>query len=392
MSATPLRLLLVEDNAGDTRLIREMLLEAHPAAYDLVTCGSIAEAAAPLAASPDAVLLDLSLPDGQGLETLEHVKALAGDTPIVVLTGFGDDGTALRAVQEGAQDYLVKGEFGARSLIRSVRYAVERSRAERADRERRSLENALGAMNHLLGVLGHELRTPLASLRLLSEYMLADHATAITEWDGFLHSINGEVLRMTDLVNNLLEAARLDSGVSQWNWGTVQLSTVCRDALDLLRPVAAGGEAALVADIEPTHLSFGGDADALRRLIVNLVNNALKHTPSGRVTVTARPAQRDGGCWVRLSVQDTGAGIPENVMQRLGDAFATNRGIADSGSTSGTGLGLAICKGIAAAHGGSMTVASEPGLGTTFTVMLRTDLPGPAPVPADLKIIREAAA
>lgn len=392
MSEKALRLLLVEDNAGDARLIREMLAEADPAGYELVTCGTIGGAEALLAAGPDAVLLDLALPDGQGLETLECVKACAGDTPIVVLTGLGDDGTALRAVQEGAQDYLVKGEFDARTLIRSVRYAIERNRAERADRERRSLEGALGAMNHLLGILGHELRTPLTSLRLLSEYLLSDPAVAAAEWECHMQSINGEVLRMTDLVNNLLEAARLDSGVSQWNWGTVALPAVCREALELLRPLAAGGAVTLESDIEPAGLSFGGDPDAVRRLIVNLVSNALKHTQSGRIVVMARPAQRDSGRWLRLSVQDTGAGISAEAAHRLGVAFATNRGVVGMGRSSGTGLGLAICKGIAAAHGGSLSVASEPGRGTTFTVMLRTDLARPAPVPADLKIMREAAA
>lgn len=393
MSAGALRILLVEDNPGDARLIREMLAEADLVHCELVHADSVTEAVAALASGPvDAVLLDLSLPDAQGLDTLERVRTDASETPIVVLTGLGDDGVALRAVREGAQDYLVKGEFGERALVRSLRYAIERSRTERAERERRGLEAALNAMERMLGILGHELRTPLTSLRLLSEHLLTDATTVGDQYQNFLRSINGEVLRMTDMVNNLLEAARLDSGVSQWNWSLVEPARVCAEATELLRPLVNGEKLTLGVDVEPATLTFNGDPDAIRRLIVNLVNNAIKHTPEGRIDVAVRELWSDGERWAHLTVRDTGSGIPDEILGKLGDAFAINSGVAGSSASGGTGLGLAICKGIAAAHGGLITVSSIKGQGSTLTVLLRADLEAPAPVPDDLRIIREAAA
>jgi signal transduction histidine kinase len=389
MSHQGLHLLLVEDNEGDALLIREMFSDLHGTDCKLAHARTIGEAERTLAGdAPDAVLLDLSLPDGRGLGTLERIRRAAGKIPVIVLTGLGDDSTALRAVQEGAQDYLVKGEFDGRVLLRSVRYAIERNRAERIEQERRGLESALSAMDHLLGVLGHELRTPLTALRLMSEYMLSDQAIAVAQWDRFLGSINGEVLRMTDMVNNLLEAARLDSGVSQWRWGTVEAAKVCGEALSLLRPLLNDAPVELRSIVEPENLVFSGDPDAIRRLLVNLVSNGIKHTRKGSIEV----ALRSRSAQIVVTVTDTGTGIPEDVARRLGTAFAINSGIAGSSTSGGTGLGLAICKGIAAVHGGVISVSSKVGVGAVFTVTLRGDLEGPAAIPENLKIIREAAA
>ena len=234
-------------------------------------------------------------------------------------------------------------------------------------------------------------RTPLTSLRLLSEYMLSDQSKAMSHWEQHLTSINGEVMRLTAMVNNLLEAARLDSGVSQWNWGQVDLTTVCADVIGLLRPLIDPTRQSLSADGVPQGTTFKGDADAVRRLLVNLANNAIKHTRSGAIEIAAEQFAAPGAGMLRVTVRDNGAGMSEDVLARLGTAFALNSGVAGSSQTGGTGLGLAICKGIAAAHGGLVSVSSERGRGTTFIVTLRTDLDEPAQVPAELKILREAA-
>lgn len=388
-----LKLVLVEDNPGDVRLIREFVAQVCDVAVDIAVAGSIQDATDVLSkAAVDAVLLDLSLPDSKGLQSLKQIKAAAIDTPVVVLTGLGDDALALRAVHEGAQDYLLKGDFDGRSLLRSVRYAIERSRAERTDRERRALESALNAMDRLLAVVGHELRTPLASLRLLSEYMLTDQHTAMKQWEEHLTAINSEVVKMTHMVNNLLEAARLDSGISQWNWGTVRLFDIATEVLLLLRPLIDSDRLTMSCENIPKDLCFHGDSDAIRRLLVNLVSNAAKHTRRGRIDVTAE-CYPSGGCrWIRVHIKDNGAGMSEDVLARLGDAFAINSGTAGSSETGGTGLGLAICKGIAGAHGGAIAVSSRLGHGSEFTVSLRGDLSEPAPIPAEMKILREAAA
>ena len=122
---------------------------------------------------------------------------------------------------------------------------------------------------------------------------------------------------------------------------------------------------------------MSGDADALRRLMINLLSNAQKHTPTGRIHLAVRAYSDDSARWVALRVTDTGTGIDPEVVPRLGQAFALNSGPVGSDPASGTGLGLAICRGIAEAHGGGLRFSSMQGQGTTVTAVLRADLPGP---------------
>jgi PAS domain S-box-containing protein len=131
-----LNILLVEDNPGDARLIREALISARGAQFHLQVVDRLSTGIERLAAGGiDLVLLDLSLPDSQGLETFTTVHARAPGVPIIVLTGLDNDTVATTAVREGAQDYLVKGQATGDLLARSIRYAIERQRAEEALRE-----------------------------------------------------------------------------------------------------------------------------------------------------------------------------------------------------------------------------------------------------------------
>lgn len=123
--------LLVEDNPGDARLVREWLRDASPMGFDLIHVTCLADAINEAQARPfDAVLLDLSLPDSNGLETLKRFEAVIPESPIVVLSGLQDEALALEAVREGAQDYLVKGDEHAPTMARALRYAIERKRVE----------------------------------------------------------------------------------------------------------------------------------------------------------------------------------------------------------------------------------------------------------------------
>jgi PleD family two-component response regulator len=126
-----LRLLLVEDNPGDAVLVREMLRTALEDQVELVHVEVLADARARVIEVEAAcVLLDLSLPDAAGLEALTQMQAAAPDVPIVVLSGLDDENLALNAVQHGAQDYLIKGRVDDVLILRSIRYAIERKRAE----------------------------------------------------------------------------------------------------------------------------------------------------------------------------------------------------------------------------------------------------------------------
>ena len=139
-SQTPLRVLLIEDNPGDQRLLQELLREVSSVAITLAFADSLSQGTQRLKeAHFDVVLLDLFLPDGQGLDTFTQLHQQAREIPIVVTTGLNDETLALKAVQAGAQDYLVKGQMTGELLVRSMRYAVERKRAEHTIREQAAL-------------------------------------------------------------------------------------------------------------------------------------------------------------------------------------------------------------------------------------------------------------
>ncbi len=132
---SPQNVLLIEDNPGDARLIREMLAEAGTQAFRVEHADRLSVAFERLGVdNVDVVLLDLSLPDSQGLETFLRTRARDPVVPIVVLSGLDDETVALRAVQEGAQDYLVKGRVDSDVLVRAIRYAIERRAVERLQR------------------------------------------------------------------------------------------------------------------------------------------------------------------------------------------------------------------------------------------------------------------
>ena len=153
--ARPLKILLVEDNAGDAHLLRVALKKAEAPGFQITHVMRLAEATESLLREQfDLVFLDLSLPDSDGLDTVTRVCDLARHTPIVVLTSLEDEALAIKAVRQGAQDYLIKGQTDAPLLLRAIHYAIERKRAEE-ERER------------LVG----ELEDALATIKMISQHL-----------------------------------------------------------------------------------------------------------------------------------------------------------------------------------------------------------------------------
>ncbi len=148
MSDRPLRVLLIEDNSADARLIHEMLKDVRGGLFDVESVDRLSTGLVRLADSGrDVVLLDLSLPDSQGFDTFLNLREKAGAVPIVLLTGLDDEALAVRAVQEGAQDYLIKGQVDGHLLSRAIRYAIERNKLIR------ELQDALAKVKKLSGMI-----------------------------------------------------------------------------------------------------------------------------------------------------------------------------------------------------------------------------------------------
>lgn len=289
------------------------------------------------------------------------------------------------------------GEGEAVRLVVAHENITERKRLEterltrlRIEQEHEHLEQAIRAQERVLGIVGHELRTPLAGLRAMAEFLLMDAARETAEFDTFLKGIHDEAIRMAGLVGDLLEVARLNSGAAQWNWTTVDLAETCGAAIDTVRPLVDESNVELTARVTPEHVQMNGDAAAIRRLLVNLLSNSCKHTRAGSIRVEVTGRTRADGRRVEMTVSDTGCGMPPEVAAQLGQAFALNSGVVGENHVQGAGLGLAICRGIVAAHGGTVIAQTAPGKGTTIRCSLRADLAEAAPVGDAARILCEA--
>lgn len=225
------------------------------------------------------------------------------------------------------------------------------------------IEDAFERQRRFTGDAAHELRTPLSLMRGQVDLALSrprsaeDYRTALTDLDQDLE-------RLTGLVGTLLTLARADAGRLPLVRAPMDLADTIALLLEQYGPLADEAGVTLTDESSPAPLN--GDEDLLIQLLVNLLDNALAHTPTGgRITVGCRTE----GDRVHLWVADTGSGIPPEHQSRIFDRFYR----VDTGRTraeGGTGLGLAICKAIAEAHGGTISLASREGKGTRVELTL----------------------
>jgi signal transduction histidine kinase len=359
-----IRALLIEDNPGDARLIREMLRDAAGAnaAVELAHTDRLTAGLEQLQRhTTDVVLLDLSLPDSQGFDTFTSVHTHAPEVAIVVLSGLDDETLAVRAVQEGAQDYLVKGQVDGGAILRSMRYAIERQRLEAI---RRDLERQ---RDEFFSSVSHDLRTPVAAIKAAIGVVLANMpADMPPPLQRLLGNVDLAADELTGLIEDLLEMARLQSGrVELWR-ASVDLRGVIVRAMRALEPLfqARGQHVRFVPPAESVIASV--DAERLGRVLRNLLGNAHKYA---RENGTISVAVERGATEVCISVTDDGPGIQPDDRERIFERFYR---VSGSGSA-GSGLGLAIARGLVELHGGRVWVDSTPGRGSTFRVALPVD-------------------
>ncbi|WP_434386560.1 ATP-binding protein [Melittangium boletus] len=358
-----LRLLLVEDNPGDARLLREELRDVVGPRFDVRHVTLLAQALE-AAHEPglDVVLLDLSLPDGHGLSNIERLTQVAPALPVVVLTGTDDEQLAMRAVHAGAQDYLVKGQVTGPLLVRALRYAIERKRADEGLKREEAARQTAVFREQFLGILGHDLRNPLQAI--------TGNAALLLRFGGLsepqrraLQRITDSSERMARMINDLLDFTRTRLG------GGYALERTRTDLYEVLRLVVEELEVA-----HPTRrfeLSVDGDgwgewdAGRIAQAASNLVGNAVQYSPPDS---PVRVAARDEGARLRVEVRNGGAPIPPERLPHIFDPFV--RGTDTTRARTGLGLGLYITHEILKAHEGTLQVRSSAAEGTCFWFFL----------------------
>ncbi|MBD2731667.1 hybrid sensor histidine kinase/response regulator [Nostoc sp. FACHB-892] len=375
------KILLIEDNLASARLLQEFLTQAQSQEFTLVHVTRLGEALQELSQSNyDVILLDLTLPDSQGLSSLPPLIGQAPSIPIVVLTNTNDEELAIEAVRQGAQDYLVKRQVNVDVLVRSLRYAIERKQVLESLRtvnetlqtrvEERTAElvkaNELNQFkSEFVSMLSHDIRNPLNTI-LLAAGLLQNQDERLTKEKKLNHlqMIRSAIKNMAQLLDEVTFIGRADSGRLGYELICLDLEAFCRQMVEEVRLMANEKHLTLV------FTSFGKldealwDESLLRHILGNLLSNAIKYSLPGGIVRFEVIAQEKT---VTFRIQDWGIGIPQEDQKRLFQPF---RRADNVGAIPGTGLGLAITKKCVDAHGGEIVVNSQVGVGTTFTVTL----------------------
>jgi len=377
MNATadlPRSILLVEDNPGDADLIQDLLSESpRLPAIRVIHVVSLSAAMAVLRSlTVEAVLLDLRLPDGSGVQCVDTVRAEAHDVPIVVLTGLDDDELAMSCIAAGAQDYLSKLEVRSRTLIRAIDHAVararevlERRRSERLEREKELLLEASRLQGEFLANMSHELRTPLNAIIGFSELIYDGKVDpASPSMRTFVGHVLTSARHLLQLINDVLDMAKIEAGKVEVDCRWVALAALVREVADVMQSNFAKKSVLLELQLDPRVTHAWVDVHRFKQVLFNYLSNALKFTPeAGRVAVRSSALDEER---FELEVEDNGVGIkPEDI----GNLFSEFHQVRSSTGEfhAGTGLGLALTKRLVEAQGGEVAVRSQPGLGSVFS-------------------------
>ncbi|MBU1086756.1 MAG: response regulator [Candidatus Omnitrophica bacterium] len=416
MKDNTLAVLLVEDNPEVASLMCAMLKKAKSVRFDVTTADTLESGLNLLRTQDfDGILLDLTLPDSNGLETVRSVHAQAANIPIIVLTGVDDEHIATNAVREGAQDYIVKGSADINGLIRSVLYAIERKHAEEELRrardelelrvierteelqrineflakeveERKETENQLRIANSrlketqaqliqaakmevvggLASGVAHEVKNPLAIILQGVEYLERktdkdDKSVATTI--GF---IRNAVERADNIVRGLMDF----SSISQLNMENQQIVPIIEKALMLLKHQFDKQHIKLVKKFADNLPELLIDRNKIEQVFLNLLMNAADAMEQGGIlTVSIYRQTREQANSERknevliVQIIDQGTGISDKVKDSIFDPFFTTKR-----TKGGTGLGLPIVRNILETHKAVIEIKNNPDRGAQVLI------------------------
>ncbi len=363
----PLRLLIVDDSDSDAEIVSYILEDPKiRRTYQSFRATDIFSTLESLKLeSFDLILLDLGLPDSEGVESVERVMRHA-NCPIIVLSGQNDETVAIQAVQIGAQDYLLKDELNARTLEKAILYSIERyALNQKLELATEKAEAANKAKSDFLAVMSHEFRTPMngiiGNLNLLRSLNLPSQAIEL------LRTMETCADSEMALIGDLLDISSIDAGKLHIEAQAFDPHELIQSALKIINFAAKSKGLDLFTSIDPgVPKVFVSDQHRLRQILVNLLGNAIKFTNKGEVRLKV---QRTGINELFFSVQDTGVGIDPEQIPYVFDAF-TQVDSSYKRRHQGTGLGLTICKRLVEMMGGKIGVESQVGIGSIFSFTL----------------------
>ncbi|KST63254.1 hybrid sensor histidine kinase/response regulator [Mastigocoleus testarum] len=386
MLGSSVNILLIEDNLADARFLHEVLKQPKFKNFSLFHVKRLKEALNLLDKSSqvsvcfDVILLDLTLPDSQGLDSLQPLMECGVNLPIVVLTNTNDNELAIEAVRQGAQDYLVKRQVNDESLLRSLRYAIERKQTleslhtlnqtlkEEVDKCTLELVKAQELnqfKSEFVSILSHDIRNPLNTI-LLTAGLLQNSDEQLSKEKKLTHfqMIRSAIKNMALLLDEASFIGKADTGRLRCQISQLDLQDFCSEIIKGSKISAKYRNINITSIIPEIDFEIFSDENLLRHILDNLLTNAVKYSPPGSTVHFELKLTEE---FIIFSIQDWGIGIPNQEQQQLFQPFYRASNI---GMIPGTGLGLSIVAKCVDALQGEIEFDSQVDLGTIFIVKL----------------------
>ena len=343
------RILIVDDTPANVLLLVRMLMQRGYQTQSVLSGKQALEAAR--ADRPDLILLDITMPEMSGYEVCEQLKADAAlkDIPVIFISALSETIDKVKAFRVGGVDYVTK-PFQFEEVYARIQTHLQLRRLEKL-------------RDDLTHMVVHDLRNPLAVIFIFLDILELKEARNLSaSTRNFITLARQSAEDLQNLISSILD-------VSKINAGEMKLQRVPCDLVALLRDLAAPlqtlpGNRSVKVVVTDAALTVTADRGLLRRVLQNLLSNALKYTPSDgevRIVATLDP------CEIRIAVTDTGPGIAAEQQERIFEKFGQ---VEDGKNRLGTGLGLTFCKLAIEAHGGHIGVESKIGAGSTFWLTL----------------------
>jgi two-component system sensor histidine kinase/response regulator len=379
--ATQANILVIDDELGIREGCRRAL---EPQGFTVETAASIQEGLRKIQESDfDLVLLDVMLPDGQGIDLLRPIQEKDPDLVSVIITGYATVELAVKAIKQGAYDFISK-PFTSDLLLMTVNQGLEKrqlsleaKRLQAIEREAAELARTKEEMERLdrfksafMLMVAHELRAPVSAAQSLLRTLLRGLVGELGEQQqDILSRVEARLSMLMELINDLLSLAATKTVEPDEPLERVLLQPAIQKVMDRFSGEAESKQVALTFNAPDKTLAVQATEDGLDTVFSNLIGNAIKYTPSGGSVQVALIEEHDQ---TKIVVSDTGIGIPKDALPQIGDEFFRAQNARRAGII-GTGLGLSIVKQLVTRFGGLIDVDSIEGEGTTFTLTLLLD-------------------
>jgi two-component system, sensor histidine kinase and response regulator len=354
------RILVVDDISKNLQVVGTILRNE---GYHVMPATSGLQALERVSAQPpDLILLDLMMPEMDGLEVCSRLKAdpFTRQIPVIFLTASNEMEHLMKGFEAGAVDYITK-PFNAPELLARVRTHLELKHARERLREMNEEKN------EFMGIAAHDLRNPLSAIQGYAEMIIEDaQSLAHRDLEGNGQRIREAAKRMTEMVQNFLDANRIERGELKLNMAISDLSSLLQSVLETQSPPATAKGQMIQLELPPTPTLALADVSITLQVFENLVSNAVKYSPPGKKIFVRLKAEAGV---VRFEVEDQGPGLSKEDQKKLFGKFA-RLSAKPTGGEHSTGLGLSIVKRLVEAMNGKVWCESELGIGAKFIVTI----------------------